>query len=850
MRQSPNGARDRVGRWVRTHCQMCYSQCAIQVHVRDGVALKIEGDPTNPLTRGRICARGQAGLMKLYDPYRVKAPLVRTNPRKGRGVDPCWRQVTWDEALDLVGGKLAAIRQENPHKLLCGFWSYEKFILAFAWCLAYGTDNGQFTFTGVSSHCANPIHLIGNITHGSQADYPDLDHCRYLLVLGSGIGATGFNNLVFFAQRLADARERGMRLVVVDPRLSPLAAKADEWLPIVPGTDLALLLAMLHVLVNEEGRYDAEFLRRSTNAPYLVDGDGRLVRDVDTGEPLVWDEASAQARQHDDADLMHPALDGGYEVEGLACRPAFALMRERFAAHPPEVAAPITGIAAESIRRLARELGQAAQIGAVVQIDGERYPYRPASAISYRGMQSHTNGTLATMALEILNAVLGSLDAVGGTLARSGDERRYGCPPPRLAPGKDGLPVARIPGFTLSADLGFPPRTVTLKELFPLSIDSGHLAPPVVLEPERYGLEAQPEALLLLHTNPVMSAGEPEVVMRAMERLFVVDITLHLDETAEFADVILPESSYLERYNLVNLESDAVGLQAAQPVVEPLHDTREAIDVLIDLAARCGCLYGPGGYNALLNGLLQLCPDHKLDTERRYTWVELLDTWARCRFGDDRGLDWLREHGHYMRQRTPAERYRPTRWGDLRVPVYYDFFRDVGDRLRTALDQSRYEDVLGFRWDMADYAAVPYWRPSPIHGEDGAYDLYCINYKTATTTSADGVVNPWLMEVNAEDTPYLEVEINAATARARGIRDGDRVRVESRVGAVAGRARLTEGLQAQTVGIAAVFGRWMSHPVAAGRGSHHNALLPLSIDYTDKISGNIEACARVRMMRL
>ena len=135
--------------------------------------------------------------------------------------------------------------------------------------------------------------------------------------------------------------------------------------------------------------------------------------------------------------------------------------------------------------------------------------------------------------------------------------------------------------------------------------------------------------------------------MKAMEKVFVVDITLDLDETAEFADVILPESSYLERFNLVNLESDAVGLQAAQPAVEPIHDTREGIDILIDLADRSGCLRGPSGYNALLNGVLQLSPPHRLNTERRYSWEEILDIWAQCRFGKDRGLEWFKTHGRH-----------------------------------------------------------------------------------------------------------------------------------------------------------------------------------------------------------
>jgi anaerobic selenocysteine-containing dehydrogenase len=159
--------------------------------------------------------------------------------------------------------------------------------------------------------------------------------------------------------------------------------------------------------------------------------------------------------------------------------------------------------------------------------------------------------------------------------------------------------------------------------------------------------------------------------------------------------------------------------------------------------------------------------------------------------------------------------------------------------------------VLGYRWDTGDLAAVPFWKPSPIHANDrSGYDLYCINYKSASLTSSDGVTNPWLMEVAGSDTPFLDIEIHPDAAKARGIRSGDRIRVESAVGAVEGRAALTAGIQTRTVGIGGVFGRWMRHPAAHSRGAHHNTLLPLGIESTDKIGGDIESCARVRVTRV
>ncbi|HEY8742822.1 MAG TPA: molybdopterin-binding protein, partial [Chloroflexota bacterium] len=218
------------------------------------------------------------------------------------------------------------------------------------------------------------------------------------------------------AQRLADARVRGMRHVAIDPFLSPAAEKADEWIPIRPGTDGALAMALLNLLLNEYGLYDAEHLRRGTNAPYLIGPDGRYVRDREAAKPLIFDDADSRAKPFDDPHLRQPALEGTFVIQGVWARPAFALLREQVCTYTPELAERITSVPAATIRRIAREYGEAARIGSTIVLGGKTFPYRPVAVMYFKGAQGHRNALLSSLALELLTEVVGASNVPGGVL--------------------------------------------------------------------------------------------------------------------------------------------------------------------------------------------------------------------------------------------------------------------------------------------------------------------------------------------------------------------------------------------------------------------------------------------------
>ncbi|MBI2360855.1 MAG: molybdopterin-dependent oxidoreductase, partial [Deltaproteobacteria bacterium] len=399
--------------WIPSVCRVCANSCGIRVHRRDGVIVKIEGNPETPHNYGRICAKGLSNIMSLYDPARPLGPLVRTNREKGLGVDPKWRQASWDEALDIVASNIRAAIDSDPRKLVIFRGTAEPdlvqtSIAAFAKAL----DTPNFAGGPFFASHVDACYLINGTMHVEI----DLPRCRYLLLFGSQRGGVVGHDTMRAARDMADALARGMRLVVIDPICSPIASKASEWVPIRPGTDGAMALAMLHVLVNELGIFDRKFLQTHTNAPYLIGEDGHYIRDQISSKPLMWDETSHRPVSFDEP--SSPALQGEFQVRGLPCRPAFSLLKEHLKQYAPEEVAEATTVPAETIRRLGREFGEAASIGSTVVMEGKKIPYRPACAFcDSRGLSAHQFGMWASINVHLLNLVVGALDVPGGCLS-------------------------------------------------------------------------------------------------------------------------------------------------------------------------------------------------------------------------------------------------------------------------------------------------------------------------------------------------------------------------------------------------------------------------------------------------
>lgn len=830
--------------WVPTVCRMCFNGCGILVHRADGVIAGVQGNPSNPINYGRICIKGLASPMLIYDPNRVKKPLKRTNSEKGIGVDPKWKEISWDEALDTIAEHLRRIRKENPNKLAFLSIDHQTAHIMAVYAAAYGTKN--LWFGGGAVQCGAGHHQVSHLLHASFLTIPDLNYCNYLIMAGSQFGFGSYCIPPYYGEKMAAARRRGMKLVVVDPFLSASAAKADEWLPIRPGTDAALALGWINTLVNDLKIYDKEYLRCYTNGPYLVKPDGYYFRL--NGKPAVWDTSTDEPRPYDDVDHTKIALEGNFKVDEVNCSTAFECLREHVKKYTPKYVEQITTIPAPTIRRIAEEFGRAAMVGSTIVIDGKTLPYRPACLFYFKGAQGHKHSMLTSIALELVNAIVGAMDVPGGALGCNA----YG-PFWRPKEGPDGM---LIPGIRM-VPFPFPPRpartpdSYTLFELFPIACDSSQMFVLGMLESERFRLPYKIEAMLHYFGNAMINTGNPKQVEAALKKIpFITSISLFIDETTEFADIVLPDTTFFERLDpFPNLPFDGFipalldqwVWQMRLPVVEPMYDTKPCMEILLELADRAGYLKDLlTVWNAVF-----LKEPYKVDPSKKYTWEELVDRWAKSRFGADKGLDWFKERQFIAWSKKVEEVYwRPFTKG--RSHIYFEFFKKTGEDVKKVIEE------LCLEWDTSDYQPLPDWKPCLSHQVDNSvYDLYAINYKVVEHSTAGTLENPLLTEISQHSDRSLLIVLHPSAAKKRRIRDGDIIWVESVDGnKVRGKAKLSEGVHPEVVAIAGSHGKWaQGEPVAKGKGVQFNTLVPITLQYTDLVSCNEDLCIKVRVYR-
>ena len=840
--------------WVPTTCRMCLVGCGVLVKVEDGRAVNVIGNPDAPKNRGRMCAKGKSGIMTHYNPNRVTRPLKRINPEKGIGIDPGWQEISYEEAMDTMADKLRKIAEEDPRKLYVQTWGIHDLR---AWLAGLTTAVGSpYHQTGISGTCGKTVHSTQFITAGGQHQEPDFTYCNYLIDCGTQQGITtreGFNHTV---PDCAAARERGMKLVVVDPIGNNAAAKADEWLPIRPGTDAAFGLGMLNVLLNEVKIYDVEFLKNHTNAGYLVGANTKYIRDAASGNPLLYDLSDGKTKTYDDPTLADPALEGEYEVEGQKAKPAFELLKARVAEYPAERVEEITSIPANTIRRIAREFGEAAQIGATINIDGVEVPYRPVCLEWCKGPQGHKHAWHHTWAIHLVNLVLGAIN-VAGSIHSTDTASNW---PVRKWPeaGKDGMLQnagsivkggghnAAFPGRTPA-----PPERCDLLELFPLAAHTRTLVPLVHENPEKYGIDQKIEMVIHSPGNQVMGGwGDVQKVAEwYMSIDLVVGFAVEINETHELDDIVLPMTSYLEESSFHGGHGDAVSgedvghHQIQQKAIEPPEGVRNPIEVMMDIYEKVGIL---NEVYLVVNLALGLKDPYLLEAGQRYTHDDVLDRQFKSRYGEDLGWDWFKENGVLVHKRDVDERY-PGRFIPARIPVYLEHFIERKEELDGILGE------MEFSWDLSDYDPLPEWRPCDafelVHS--GAIDAIGVHYKLPYTYGAQGNANPWTNELMDKLPHSYGVLINTKLAQEKGIKDGDPIWLESPVSKVPAVARVTQMVHPEVLGIAGHAGHWAEgKPLSKGKGVNFNGLLPMeSVENFDMISTALDQCAQLKVSK-
>ena len=558
---------------VATYCPLCVSRCGARATVAKGT-FTLARDPSHP-TGKALCVKGKAAPEITAHPDRLRYPMKRT-AAKG-AADPRWQRISWEEGLETVARQLRALaRDGGPESVV--FSSVSPSTSAIVDCVdwiqrlqrAYGSPN----LVTSMELCGWGRYLASLYTYGASVpgEYmPDLDRAGCILFWGYNPWVSRLAH----ATATRAALRRGAKLIVVDPRRAGLAAKADPWLRVRPGTDAALALAITNVMI-ERGWYDEPFVRRWTNGPLLIRTDtGRLLRasDVapgdDPGHHVVWDQIAGQpvvvdpaARGSDVDDHGRLALTGTVEVPMtggvVACRPAFDLVAEQCRTTSPAVAEGITGVSAAEIERTAQVL----------------WEHRPVAFYTWSGLEQHSGTTQIIRAINVLYALTGCLDAPGGNVL-------FTPVPTNPIAGMDLLDQAQRAKAIGVGDRPLGPARfefVTGEDFYTAALE---------------GRPYRARGLVSFGSNLLMAHGDSA---RGRDALQALDFHVHLDmfmsPTAEQADVVLPVTGAFEAEGLkvgfeVSQEAESL-VQLRAPLVTPVGEARSDIEVIFDLATRLG----------------------------------------------------------------------------------------------------------------------------------------------------------------------------------------------------------------------------------------------------------------------
>jgi anaerobic selenocysteine-containing dehydrogenase len=847
---------------INTACWIGKMDCAMEAHKKGDRVVKFTGHPDEPRTGGGLCPKGEAQIAQVYNPYRIKAPLKRTNEKGQLGE---WEEISWDQAMEEIGADLKEKLEDDPRRVVFQVgrkkspqWHED------AWVTGTSNKYGSMEKYGHGATCSDSGYRGQELTFGTHGvSETDFKHCEMMIAWGHNItrGGGAHHCALSWPRQVSKARDdQGMRVISVDPQRRSAGSYADEWLPIEPGTDLAFWNAFNHVLVRE-GFIDEMYLTRSTNAPCLVategENEGEILRAEDAEDPaaswkwprgeLVWDEeAGGPVPQEEASAPANIALEGTYEVDGIEAKTAFQLYTEHVEEYTPEWAESIInrkdldgtpGITAEDIERIAIEWGETAQIGATVEIDGEELPYRPVGVHGYHVAQEE-QGVMATIAQYHASMLVGAVDAVGSTRVRKG---KY-----------DGPKDYRA-GFR---DLAYNPEKITPEPNGPSlggsmfhPIDSGgYTQTPVSLNnPEKYNLPYGPEemAFVVQMANPVMSGPNTESQIEAYSKLgTVVVVDPWMTATADVgADYVLPAAT------ADKLEGPTGGWTGYGdishirfPAMEPMWDSLPDAEIFIKMA---DAVDANEEYMADLNAELGIDgTEYALDPEADQdlfdepsTFLEEgLDRWAQNKGKD---LDWFRNNVMVEEHEVGSGyRYAYTwgdrdEWGEFNpYAVKHDFYSEtllkMGDRVEELMEQEGF-DESDFPY-IQDYTAFPTWRePTMWDSIEEGYELSMISAHPMEHKQSRSSNNELLNEIH----PRSHVRMNATDAAERGIEDGDEVVVTSHNAQtgdtyqIEGVAMVLEGLKPGVIDVPAHHGQFKD-PVseALDEGPNVNSAFP------------------------
>jgi anaerobic selenocysteine-containing dehydrogenase len=786
------------GEWVPTTCQGCTTWCAVEIFVQDGRAVKARGNQLSKANNGYCCPRGHLIPQQTYDPDRIKVPMKRTNPQKGRGIDPQFVPITWDEALDTLADKMMELRKNNEPEKFCyirGRYSSTSTQLLYGAVPAiYGTPN----YFSHSAICAEAEKMGPGLTQG-YFGYRDYDLVNTQCLVVWGCDPVSSNRLVPASiKHFGDIIARGS-LITVDPRMSTSAAKAQEWLPIKPGTDGALASAMAHTIL-VEGLWSREFV-----------GDFKEGKNLFVPGAIVDEASFAEKETH--------GLVKWWNLELKDKTPAWAEQE--------------TLIPAAQTLRVVRMMTKAApKVGVWMG---------PGVAMSPRG-------TYAAMGVYALNALLGSIEVEGGVT-------EYGKTPVGSFPKSDAFQDEIVKKYgkgkkidgrgakDMPAMMGAKPGSGVVTN----NIANGMLKDPGAIK-----------VLLSSWSNFNFSCTDPARWDKALAQIpFFAHMVTNASEMTQFADIVLPSTmNASEGLTMVSSSGQGFGVSSIQqPCGKRLWDVKqEETEVVWLLAEKLKARGFPKLYDyyaSFKDPETGKTPTNEKEFAEIQVKITSAPLWMpKEPLKGDKLEGWadFRKKGIYN-----SEPYKMKKgWGGnfKTATKKFEFYSETmkkGLAEHATKHQSTIDEILKVSGYVAqgDLVFVPHYEPPKRNGSYQDFPFEFVDAKSRLNREGRSANLPWYQEfrkMDAGDVSWGDVlKMNPVDGAKLGLKTGDTVRITSPAGSIITQVKLWEGIRPGTVTKTYGQGHWAYGRVAAGdyakalpRGGNNNEIL---VDDYDRLSG-------------
>ena len=805
LKESADGTPS-VAKWMSTVCQGCTTWCPVQAKIIDGRAVKVRGSEFAEANHGKCCVRSHMGIQQVYDPDRVKVPMMRTNPKKGRNEDPEFVPITWDKAFDIITNKMMELRKNHEtHKFVVfrGRYTYMRDIIYDIMPKVFGSPNG----ISHSAICAEAEKFGAFFTEGywGYRDY-DLEKTRYVLCWGAD--PLSSNRQVPHATSIWGKVRKQAKIAVVDPRLSATAAKANEWLPVVPGEDGALAIAMAHTIL-VEGLWSKTFVGNFNGGENLFK----------KGE-LVSEDSFVENYSH--------GLVKWWNLE----------LKDK----TPEWAEKRSGIPADQIRRVAIGFADAAP--------------RVISWVS-PGASMQVRGGYTALAAHALNGLVGSVDNEGGTVRGS-----------KIPVNKAPLFKEKYKGYLdeiakkgtkqkkmdQRGYLKFP----ALKKGKPGKGVVTNNAADAILSEDPYNIKM---AIGYWNNFPFSCSGA-ERWEKALTKLpFFAHITTHASEMSHFADIVLPAAHHMfEKYGFIKSKQNLIAYAAMnRRIIEPLWDVKmDETEIPWEIAARLKAK----GFPNLIDYFQKEFKDPEtgktpknsmefsLFALKYYTnplWDKTHKNYGKYGDAPDGWSDFF-EKGVWNSKKYA---YRKN-WGKFKtVTKKFEFYSET---LKKSLEKHSEKHGVSINKVLkeCDYIAkdemafIPHYEPAFRRGDPGKYPFIFFEHRSRLNREGRSANLTWYQahkDADPGDENWDDVaKINPADAMKIGVKTGDEIKLISPVGELRCHVKLWEGVRPGTVAKCFGQGHWAYGRIAAEdyknripRGGNNNIILPPEYD---RLSGS------------